>query len=258
MTNVPSRRLGWIALVILVALVAIGYYGGFLRPVNPSKERYPLRGIDVSHHQGHIAWFEASLNGVGFAYLKATEGQDFRDRQFAYNWDQTRKNQIPRGAYHYFSLCSPGAAQARNFLRTVPNETGALPPAIDLEFDNSCKRRPPRAVVIREINNYLDVLSTRYKETPVFYVDPHFYKKYFDGHGGEFPPHRLWLRNILREPSQKPCTEWTLWQFADHARIPGIKGPVDLNVYCGSSEEFLTLMRKDSSQLPKPHSAASL
>src|SRR3954470_18330970 len=87
------------------------YYAGLLRLNFPSEKRFPVRGIDVSHHQGHIGWFEASLHDVRFAYIKATEGTDFQDPTFLYNWQQCPYNHIARGAYHFFNFCRPGREQ---------------------------------------------------------------------------------------------------------------------------------------------------
>ncbi|GAC1375959.1 MAG: hypothetical protein NVSMB32_18690 [Actinomycetota bacterium] len=33
---------------------------------------------------------------------------------------------MTRGAYHFFTLCSSGAAQAANLLRTMPDDPSAL------------------------------------------------------------------------------------------------------------------------------------
>src|SRR5207302_8396959 len=110
-------------------------------------KRFPVRGVDVSHHQGFVGWFEASLHDVKFAYIKATEGTDYRDPQFLYNWSQCPYDGIARGAYHFFNFCAPGKAQARNFLQVVPADPKALPPALDLEFSGNCRRTPSRAEI---------------------------------------------------------------------------------------------------------------
>jgi lysozyme len=208
----------------------------------PSKKRFPIRGVDVSHHEGDIHWFEASLNGVQFAYLKATEGGDFKDRRFLYNWTQCGYNGIARGAYHYFSFCRPGAEQARNFLSALPGPP-ELPPALDLEFSGNCGRVPSRADLAREISAFVAVLSRRFAGPPVFYVSEEFYKRYLEGHRQEYPAHRLWIQNVVREPSQAPCGEWVFWQYAHRGRVPGIPGLVDLNVFCGSADEFSQFTR---------------
>jgi lysozyme len=238
-----SRLLNTTLFVLVIAVVMGGwlYYAGFFQFNHPPKREFPVRGIDVSHHQVHIGWFKASLEGLDFAYMKATEGRDFRDRRFAYNWDQCQKNNLRCGAYHFFNPCVSGRAQAEHFMATVPMDEMSLPPALDLEFSRNCKRKISRAELKREVSQFVSTLSKRYPGLPVFYIDPPFYKRYFKGHEHEFPKYQLWIRNVIKEPTQIPCTEWTFWQYADRARIEGIRGPVDMNVYCGNAEDFARL-----------------
>jgi len=242
-----SRPGNWIFLGLAVAaLAAAGLYdAGLLRFNFPSPERFPVRGIDVSHHQGHIGWFEAGLHNVQFAYIKAREGTDYRDPQFEYNWSQCPHDLIARGAYHFFNFCTPGKDQARNFLQVVPPDPQALPPALDLEFSGNCRREPSQAAMKREVTSFVKEISIRFPEPPVFYVTQAFYKRYLEGHEQEYPPHRLWIRDVVSEPRRAPCTEWTFWQYGALGRIPGIHGPTDLNIFCGTLEEFAALIHKD-------------
>src|SRR6476620_6575337 len=83
---------------------------------------YGVIGIDVSNHQGDIDWSALAGSNVAFAYIKATEGGDFRDKRFQLNWEGAKKAGITRGAYHFFTQCRPGAEQAKNFIATVPRE----------------------------------------------------------------------------------------------------------------------------------------
>src|SRR3990172_4519727 len=94
---------------------------------------YPVVGIDVSNHQGVIDWPKVRASGIAFAYIKATEGGDFRDKSFERNWQDSAKAGMPRGAYHFFTACKSGAEQAGNFIAAVPRESGSLPPVIDVE-----------------------------------------------------------------------------------------------------------------------------
>src|SRR5262245_12494312 len=77
----------------------------------PDLARFPVHGIDVSHHQGAIDWAQVKASGQTFAFIKATEGADFRDKRFSENWRQARAEGLVTGAYHYFTFCSPGVAQ---------------------------------------------------------------------------------------------------------------------------------------------------
>ena len=76
--------------------------------------------MDVSHHQAEIDWTELKGRAVQFAYIKASEGATSRDPRFASNWKAALAAGVTPGAYHFFTLCKPGAQQARNFLAALP------------------------------------------------------------------------------------------------------------------------------------------
>ena len=68
----------------------------------PSKQDYPVRGVDLSYYQGNIDWDVLASQGVDFCFIKATEGIDHNDSQFAQNWETAQSAQIYVGAYHFF------------------------------------------------------------------------------------------------------------------------------------------------------------
>ncbi|MBV9990989.1 MAG: hypothetical protein JOZ72_06805 [Alphaproteobacteria bacterium] len=129
-----------------MAGAALLYQQGLLQLSNPDIRRYPVRGIDVSHHQGRIGWAKLPGQHVRFVYLKASEGGDWTDPLFAPNLAAAPAKGIALGAYHYFTLCAPGRAQAANFLHAVPPDAHlTLPPAVDVEYVGNCAARPQRA-----------------------------------------------------------------------------------------------------------------
>ena len=59
-----------IAVITAVAIIpAVLFFNGFMQ-VNPSKEEYPVRGVDVSSYQGKIDWQTLSEQGIDFAFIK--------------------------------------------------------------------------------------------------------------------------------------------------------------------------------------------
>ncbi len=198
--------------------------------VNPSQEKYPIRGIDVSNHQGKIDWKLVPQSEVSFVYIKATEGGDFQDKSFVFNWKQARAQGFPVGAYHFFTLCKSGKEQAENFIRTVPKEADALPPVIDLEFVGNCKERPPIENVSQEILDFLNRVDFYYGKKTILYLTYEFIDRYV---GSDFSDHRIWIRDIFKHPNTFSDQRWILWQYHNRGRVPGIVGPVDWNVLNG-------------------------
>ena len=192
----------------------------------PSELHYPYQGIDVSHHQGPIAWAKLPRQGVDFAYIKATEGADHVDRRFRINWHAARAAGIHRGAYHFFRLCGSGRAQAMHFVRNVPFDPAALPPAVDLEFPGNCRNRPSAAKFHRQLREFLRIVEGSYGKPAVLYLTRRFDSHYAISATFERP---LWLRSLHSEPSFG-ARPWTIWQASNIRRIHGVRGHVDWNV----------------------------
>lgn len=191
----------------------------------PDRDDFPLRGVDVSHHRGDIDWSKVAQSDISFAYMKASEGGDFKDGAFARNWAGAGAAGLARGAYHYFSLCKSGRQQAENFLSVLPDDPDMLAPVLDLEFTGNCAKRPPVEVVLQDISDFvLRVEQARGKEV-IFYAPDEFYQVYLKGKGLN---RRLWARSIWHSPAY--TRTWTLWQYQDRGMVDGISGYVDLNV----------------------------
>ena len=112
------KRRGIAAAVIVSCLIiasvsaAAMFYTGILKPVNPRKELYPVRGVDVSSYQGKIDWNVIASQGISFAFVKATEGSSLVDPCFASNYGNAAAAGLRVGAYHFFSFDSPAETQA--------------------------------------------------------------------------------------------------------------------------------------------------
>ena len=206
---------------------------------NVPDENFSVRGIDVSHHQGTIDWAKIPRD-VAFAYIKATEGGDWKDSQFVANWQSSASSSRRRGAYHFFSLRVAGEEQARNFISAVPLDPYALPPAVDLEFEGNSKARPTVKEFQAELSKMIALLQAHYHKEPIIYTTYSFRGHYLQG----FPIGRLWIRDIFRKPHGFAERSWLIWQFTAHGRIPGIIGTVDLNVLRGN-RHILELLATD-------------
>lgn len=186
-------------------------------------------GIDVSHHLGEIDWDLVKADGVAFAYIKATEGADFRDPRFAENWQASRLAGVPRGPYHVFSFSSTGAAQAEHFIDVVPTAiTKTLPPVLDLEIPKA-EVDLPAADVLSEIADWLKPVEESFGRPAIIYTDAAFFGRYLEGaalaEGAD--ARKFWLRSIGGPPAYGP--DWTIWQFDDKGQVAGIEHPVDRN-----------------------------
>jgi lysozyme len=239
---VMKRHVAVILIVVVVAAaIAVAYLSGVWLPNSSKARSYPIRGIDVSHHQGSIDWSAVASDRIEFAYIKATEGESFRDSSFSTNWSEAGTHRVIRGAYHFFRFNSPGQKQADHFRAIVPVDISALPPAVDLEFWGNSDVRPSVAAFRAELQTFLSSLNDAYGKEPVIYTTEEFQSVYLS----DDPPKRLWIRHVVTRPRLDPQV-WLFWQFSDRGRVSGINGLVDLNVFAGDRSAFDALVRNKS------------
>ena len=218
----------------LLVLAAAGVYWSY----EPGW-RYPVRGVDVSHHQGNIDWRSLAADGTDFAYIKATEGGDWTDSMFIENWQESDEAAVLRGAYHFYTLCTPGAEQAAHLIATVPNEERMLPPAVDLEFGGNCSERPSVESFRTGFDRFLDRIHTHYRKTPVVYTNGTFYDHYL----ADDPPDVIWwIMSPIVEPLGEP--QWTFWQHFPGPR-DGVEGRIDRNAFKGDINALEELTERE-------------
>jgi lysozyme len=224
-----------IALGVLAAVIAaIVLWPGIYARLELAPLRYSVIGVDVSHHQGVIDWNALARAGAGFAYIKATEGENFRDPSFATNWNEAANAGVSRGAYHFFTQCRTGLDQARNFIAAVPRDPRALPPAIDAESMDPCSNGARVANIAPEIEAFLSYVEAYYGRRPIIYTTAEFHDAYLSGH---FEHEQFWIRSMVMPPLVR-WRQWIIWQYQNRGRRAGVQGPVDLNAFRGSKQDF--------------------
>ena len=200
---------------------------------------YPVRGVDISHYEGAIAWETVKLDGLSFVYIKATEGGDGVDAKFADNWQGATNAGLLKGAYHFYNFCKGGAEQATNFIAVVPKEAGTLPMTIDLEQSGDCKTMPRKEAFRADLAAFVSKVQEAYGRRPVLYINYAIYDRYFKGENDSY---KLWIADTSHEsPAIADGAAWTLWQYGWHGRVAGISGEVDLDVFNGTQSMLASL-----------------
>jgi lysozyme len=227
-------------LVMLLPLLLTACAEG-MPDVYPSPDDFQIHGIDVSKYQGDIDWNAVKASGVRFAWIKATEGGDYVDEKFAQNWALAKEAGVPRGAYHFAYWCRPADEQAAWFTSNVPNDPGALPPVLDVEWNadsKTCPRHVPRDEALATIKTILDAMQNVYGKRPIIYTSIDFYR---DVLAGEFTDYPIWVRSVKYYPSVKyGDLHWNFWQHTAQGQVPGISGYVDRNCFYGSASDWQT------------------
>ena len=225
---IAHRRWGWWLFIAACAVVAVCgcwwvYNRYFSERANPSLEEYPVRGIDISAHNGEIDFSLLAGAGVDFAYIKATEGTDFIDRNYLRNALGLERAGIPAGAYHFFRFDTDGEMQAWNFLHAIRGRRFMLPPAIDLEEWSNPEGYSTRQIMT-ELKAMLAILRAE-GITPVIYTNKDGYNRFVKDNLDGYP---LWICSFT-DPPLPSDVPWHIWQFSHRGTLPGISGYVDLN-----------------------------
>lgn len=257
-----GRKILWV--VLAVAIVAVSgyfsfpylkkYYNRFFGdgqneevttvvPMKTYREMYPqynLFGIDVSEYQGDIDW--ATLidkNKIDFAFVRATVGSDTKDSNFAENWRQLKRYNVPRGAYHYYRPNENSTDQADLFIRTVRLEKGDFVPVLDIE-----KYSKVQSITSLKngLLNWLTIVEGHYGVVPIIYTYSNFYEKVITD-DKRFKKYPIWIAHYSeKENPKKLPSEWVFWQFCEDGRLEGIETNVDIDI-CYSAEKFRTLRK---------------
>ena len=191
-----------------------------------------IKGIDVSAWQGKIDWKTVADYGMGFAILRITEAGNVVDSQFENNLAGCNKYNIPVGVYKYSYAMTIAEIQreARKVVSTLNGRRIQFPVFLDLEYNNQkslgSESIHKMADAFREI-----VEAAGYKFA--IYCNVDWYEnvicshlKKYDFWIARYPSNDDgWLQERLRPDFGVG------WQYSSKAKIPGISGTVDRNVF---------------------------
>lgn len=235
--RIPPKKdiytaIGFLLLTVALLFSCVWAWHQFMTsPPYVSPERYPVRGIDISAHNGLMNLDAARADGIDFVYIKASEGESFRDQNFNINYRKAQHAGLKTGAYHFFRFDKDGVVQAKNFLSAVGSRRLELGLAVDVELHGNPADMDPDVVKQRlaDMAEYLFLKGHRV----VFYTNRSGYEKYLMDTFAGYP---LWICSFSDHPID---ADWTFWQYDHHGRVDGIRGDVDLNAFNGSREEWV-------------------
>jgi len=206
----------------------------------PIPQGFTMLGIDVSHHNGDINWEAVKVQGVTFAYIKATEGTILTDKHCSSNYHDAKEAGIKVGMYHFFRFREGGKEQAQYFLDNITYQKGDLPPVIDIEYSCNNICNISKQVVldrIARLKQFDSLVYCRLLIHPIIYTNKECYEHLIRNH---FPDNDLWLCNLSAEPSEEEYPNWVIWQHSHKGTVVGIPAKVDMDVFYADKEEFNT------------------
>lgn len=226
------------------ALLAWAMYASWIyfktTPPYVDRSLYPVMGIDVSSHNGTVDYQALKTDSVEFVWIKASEGANFKDKNFYVNYQGAGEAGIKRGAYHFFRFDKDGVEQALNLLDVVGDRKLEMGVAIDIESSGNPEGINDNLVKDR-LATMVDYLNLR-GLAPTLYCNKKDYYRYLED---SFPGHYLWICALSED---QIASEWVFWQFSHKGSLGGVKGPIDINVFGGTREEWKSFIASQQYQ----------
>ena len=196
-------------------------HGWWAASWKPDAARWPGGGVAIGPDDVPVNWERLALDGVAFAYLDATAGARTAFPAYTAEHDAALAAGIRTGAIHRFDVCTMASEQAAAFVRLVPREAPALPPAVLVEADEGCERRPTRALLLSELTTFLTQVETHLGKPAVIGFSDDLQSEYDLAAALNRP---LWVTSPRTEPDPE-LTDWAIWLANDRLSVDGVAGP---------------------------------
>ncbi len=226
-----------IIIILIITIIVYLDYKGIIWHNELFAHWYPVKGLDISHHQGDIKWDKIDSRNYQFVFIKATEGTTFIDDQFQKNWRESKKRRFLRGAYHFFSFITAGQEQADYFMHCVSQDMGELPPVLDIEI-NDTVHVSDVSKIRDNIQQFLNRIEKVWNVKPILYVTNESYNLLIKN---QFDTYNIWIRSIFTPPIFLKNKKWAFWQYSNRGHINGISTYTDKNVFYGSLDQLKKL-----------------
>ena len=214
-----------------------------------------LKGLDVSAYQTNIDWASVAAKGASFAYVKATESDDYTSGQFSQQYNGAAAAGLVRGAYHFaIPSASSGSSQADWFVAHGggwSDDGRTLPGALDIEYNPygaTCYGLSQSAMV-----SWITSFSTEYHARtgryPVVYSTTDWWTSCTGNSAALAATDPLWIANYGGSATPLPhgWSTYALWQTADSGTFPG-----DQDLFNGDAGGLKAFAHGDYTPPPPP------
>ncbi|ARP72280.1 lysozyme [Streptomyces pluripotens] len=193
-------------------------------------------GVDVSAHQGNVAWSTLWNSGVRWAYTKATEGTYYTNPYFAQQYNGSYQVGMIRGAYHFATPdTTSGTTQANYFVDHGggwSRDGKTLPGVLDIEWNPygaTCYGKTASQMV-DWIADFLDTYKARTGRDAVIYTATSWWTRCTSDYDRFASADPLWIARYASAPGTLPAgwSYFTMWQYTsagpavgDHDKFNG-------------------------------------
>jgi lysozyme len=221
-----------------------------------AEEKPRAFGVDVSAWQDdnttpqRIDWAKLAQKAE-FVFIRGLTSSGLADQDFAYNWAESKRAGLPRGAYAYLTPAVTAKTAAQRLFDALGGDTGELPVVADYEHEGWSS-----ATARLYLKTFLLEVERLTGKKPLIYTSA--YKWQLLGSGDAFwAQYPLWIAHYrVTAPSiPKPWVNWIFWQYDTAVIVPGVWGveskEIDVNWFNGTSDELRAYLGKPAPE-PEP------
>lgn len=200
-------------------------------------ESYP--GVDVSAHQGAIDWQAVADSGIDFAFIRLGyrgygSGKLVEDDYAQRNLSGAYDAGLRIGAYFFSQALNQREVDEE--IEFMMNILGDQPLDMPIILDWEIPADDARTAGVMDARTLTDLqlhFCAAMKEKgyqPMVYFNWHQSENLY--YLSELEDYPFWL--ALYQDRMTYPWHVEFWQYSDHGRVPGIQGPVDMDVYMPS------------------------
>ncbi|MEU2249882.1 lysozyme [Streptomyces sp. NPDC019224] len=186
-------------------------------------------GVDVSSHQGNVAWSTLWNSGVKWAYTKATEGTYYTNPYFAQQYNGSYNVGMIRGAYHFATPdTTSGAVQANYFVDHGggwSRDGKTLPGVLDIEWNPygaQCYGKTA-AQMVSWIRDFVNTYKARTGRDAVIYTATSWWQACTGNNASFGTTNPLWVARYSSTVGTLPAGWgfYTIWQYTSSGPTVG-------------------------------------
>ncbi|MFD3992418.1 lysozyme [Streptomyces sp. NPDC058583] len=194
-----------------------------------SAQAVQTEGVDVSSHQGNVAWSTLWNSGVKWAYVKATEGTYYKNTSFNQQYTGSYNVGMIRGTYHFATPdTTTGAAQADYFVNNGGGwspDGRTLPGVLDIEWNPygaTCYGKT-QAGMVTWIRDFVNRYKARTGRDAVIYTATSWWTQCTGNSSAFATTNPLWIARYAASVGELPAgwQYYTMWQYTSSGPTVG-------------------------------------
>lgn len=193
-----------------------------------------VAGVDVSQYQSEIDWQQVRQAGISFAFIRVgyrgyVSGELDLDTAFRSHLDGALAAGLDVGVYFFSQALTPEEAreEAEYVLEQIKDDPITYPIVFDWEEVQAQARTDEMNMLMLSscADAFCRTIEEAGYEAAVYFNQAYGYQQF---NLVSLKDYQFWLAEYNAAPSF--VYDFQFWQYTNEGEVPGIDGPVDLNI----------------------------